>query len=374
MLSFYQTFVLFCLYRTGRGGCVSDVLVVSSRPRVHGLLSHVVRLRNCRMFRTTSYRSALGRLGLRGPRIILYSIFLPSNGKISVIAAVGGLCPRLRIVLLATRNGVPSNIRTVGGKTFSCVAGKSSGGGVVPLVDQTVTRTGGGMKRGIGARRARDFSFSTVGKGSRNVRRTMTLTQGISTASIAILLAKRANAKGRIFTRTVRHGDLHGRGTFITMGYSTFDGSLLRDRVFNRGTNSFAKTVGSGGKLFRITSGKAVFLSRVNRVTFRLRTGLLHILRTKRCVGVNSAGPAGIGIHIVSTAGQSLGGRVRRNGFHRSLCCHLSIFRVRLPPLHRHGRSVRLLTRDFVRLFSGGLKGRIRKVTPRFLGTLGTTS
>lgn len=302
--------------------------------------------------------------------IILYSIFLPSKGKISFVQRVGGRHPSTRMVLLATRNGVPSKIRTVGGKTFSCVAGKSSGHGVVPAVDHTISRIRGGGK---GVTPPMSCSFRSVVKDSGKLGRTITLTQGITSASIPILLANRANAKGRIFSRTVRCTDPHDRCPVVTVGYSTFDGSLLRDRLFNCGTKTFAKTVGSGPNLFRITGRNAIFLSRVNRVTFSLRTHLLHILRAKRCVGIKSAGPAGISMHVVSTAGHSLGGRVRGKRFHRSLCFHLSIFRVRLPPLHRQGRSVRVLTRAFLGHFTTGLGGRVGKVASRIISVLGKT-
>lgn len=289
----------------------------------------------------------------------------------SLILGVGGLTPGIRIVLLATRNGVPSKMRTVGGNTFSCVAGNSSGGGVVPLVDHTMRGTGVGIQlRGLRGGIKRVCSFSSVLNRSGTLGRTMLLTRGISIASIPMLLAKRAKAKGRIFTRTVRCDDgQDGRG-FMTIGYSSFDGRLLRDRVFNRETNSFAKTLGSGGKLFRRTGGKAVFLSRVNRVTFRLRTGLLHVLRANRCVGVNSAGPAEMGIHVVTTAGHGLRRRVEIKRFHRSLFCHLSIFRIRLPSLHRHTNSVGVLTATFTGDFSRYLSCTIGRVAPTFLRTL----
>lgn len=356
------------------GACqvsVDGVLVVSSRMRVHALLAQVVRLRKCSIYRTNSYETTLGRLRLRGPSMILYSIFLPSKGKMSLILTVGGTTPGIRIVLLATRNGVPSKIRTVGGNTFSCVAGKSSGGGVVPLVDHTMRGTHVGIQlRGLRGGIKRACSFSSVLKRSGILGSTISLTRGISKASIPMLLAKRANANGRMFTRTVRCDDGHTQRGFMTIGYSSFDGRLLRDRVFNRGTNSFANTLGSGGKLFRRTGGKAVFLSRVNRVTFRLRTGLLHVLRANRCVGVNSAGPAHIGIHVVTTAGHGLSRRVITKHFHRSLFCELDMFRVRLPPLHRHTNSVQLLTGTFVGDFTRRLTHPIIRVTPTFLRTL----
>lgn len=301
----------------------------------------------------------------------LYSMFLPSKGNMSLMMAVGGTTPGARMVLLATRKGVPSNMRTVGGNTFSCVAGKSSGGGVVPLVDETMRGTHVGIHlRGLRGGIKRVCSFRSVLNRSGPLGRTIRLTQGISIASIPILLAKRAKANGRIFTRTVRCGDGHNGRGFITIGYSSFDGSLLRDRVFNRETKSFAKTLGSGGKLFRRTGGKAVFLSRVKRVTFRLRTGLLHVLRANRCVGVNSAGPAQIGIQVVTTAGQGLPRRVTTKHFQRSLFCHLSIFRMRLPSLHRETKSVEVLTRTFIHDFSRGLSRPIAKVSPTCLTTL----
>lgn len=195
--------------------------------------------------------------------------------------------------------------------------------------------------------------FKVVNGGTK-LGQTVSITLRITPASLSILVANRDNINGRAFPRVVRRGDPHGRKRCVTIGYNTVPRNAVSSRLFKRRGNSFAKTLSSHGNCFRITSNKAVFLSRMKRLPAPARTHLLHILRAKRFVHINSSGIRGAGIHVITTAGIGLARTMTRKGFHRSLFCHLDAIPVRIPPLHRHNRSVVLLFQGFTDSYTRG--------------------
>lgn len=205
--------------------------------------------------------------------------------------------------------------------------------------------------------RAASRSGRRVVTGSRAALTTVLLTGHMTSVSAAIVLLKRANIKGRIVTQCVFRRDRHTGGDFVGMGYKTVPRGLVRDRLFKCRNNTFANTGGGKGvNLFRLTGGNALFLSRVKRLPGSVRMGLLHILRRRRVLHINNAGPMGVSIHVVTTAGQGLRRVMGSNAFHRSLCCELAIFPVSVPPLQVQGGSVVPLTLSFLRGLGRGCR------------------
>lgn len=211
----------------------------------------------------------------------------------------------------------------------------------------------------IPIRSGSNFGHDRVVKGDGTLVSILTAVGQVTHAGTSILVANRDNANGRLVTRTIRLGDSHDGGPFIGIGLKNVSRALFRDRVFNRGGNTFASTATSEMKHFRLTSGNAVFLSRVNSLSLDYRIGLLHILRRRAFRILNSDHPHGISVHIIDTAGTSLQRVIRRRAFHRSLFCHVGLVAIRLPTLHRHHRSVPLLIHRFTsgRYRSGNLPG-----------------
>lgn len=182
--------------------------------------------------------------------------------------------------------------------------------------------------------------------------------RGITRASTGVLVAKRGNAKGRVLTQRVRTLSGQCQQSVVAISVNTVARSLFRDRLFNRGGNSFASTRASHTNGFRTTRRKALFLSRVNGLPCRLRSGLLATVRDQDIIQMKDGRPVPIGVHLVYTAGYGLRRVITGNGFHRSLLCHVGAVRVRVPPLQRHGRSVVPLTRHFVSQFYGRCSGK----------------
>lgn len=152
--------------------------------------------------------------------------------------------------------------------------------------------------------------------------------------------------------------DRHQCNPFITIGYKSVARDLLRDRLFNCMNKAFAKTGQSNGvNLFRTTGNKALFLSRIKSVPCILRGHLLQILRRGCIHPMNDRRNIPVSIQIVTTAGGGLPRRIRGKGFQLSLCCHLSILPVRIPPLHGHGKSVRRVSRSLLQVLSLHCRG-----------------
>lgn len=180
-------------------------------------------------------------------------------------------------------------------------------------------------------------------KGDSKLGRTLSITLRITPASLSILVVKRDKINGRVVPEIVRSGSPQEERGCFTVGYNDVPRKAVSDRLFKRRGNSFAKTVNRDRNCFKVTGGKAVFLSRMKRLPVRARTQLLHILRANRCVQMKNARVQGAGIHVMTTAGIGVHGTIDRKEFHRSLCCHLGAVPVRVPPLHRHNNSVLLL-------------------------------
>lgn len=176
----------------------------------------------------------------------------------------------------------------------------------------------------------------------------------ITTASTGMLVAKRGNAKGSIITRTLRRLSGETEGPFMGVSLKYVPRGLFRDRLFKCRGKTFASTEGTGRKQVRATSNNALFLSRVKGLGLPVRRGLLAIVRGQRARHVNSGGIDRISIEVLTTAGTRLHRGIKRKAFQRSLFCQLGAVRLRLPPVHRHKRSVILLTRCFLGVCSKG--------------------
>lgn len=170
-------------------------------------------------------------------------------------------------------------------------------------------------------------------------------------------MANRGKAKGRVLTHRVRTLSPHSTRDVVSISVNTVARSLFRDRLFKRIGNSFASTRTSHANGFRTTSQDSLFLSRVKGLPFRLRTGLLATVRREDVIHMNDGRSVPMSVHLVYTAGQGLRRVMSGNLFHRSLLCHVGAVRMRVPPLHGHGRSVIPLTRHFVTHFYGRCSG-----------------
>lgn len=143
----------------------------------------------------------------------------------------------------------------------------------------------------------------------------------------------------------------------MDISVNTIARDLFRDRLFNRVGNSFASTRTSHTNGFRTTDHDALFLSRVNGLPCRLRTGLLATVRQHDVIHMNDGAPVPMSVQLVYTAGHGLPRVITGNRFHRSLLCHVGAVRLRVPSLHRQPRSVVPLTRLFVTHFYGRCSG-----------------
>lgn len=273
------------------------------------------------------------------------------------------------LVVVADCTRVRATIRTVGLKTSSCVTGPlgprrllNGVGSIVGARANSITSTA----------RLRHPTHSTghprpskkahdrcIRKRDRTTHRLCRRMHLITPASVSILVANSDNAKGRCITHHVRRRDGHGGTPFVTISYKTVPGSLTTSRFFKRIGNSFAKTVSGGRNTFITTRNNAVFLSRVNGLSCRMRMRLLHTLRRQGMGPVNDGRRVTVGIHLISTAGRGLHSTVSGKSFHRSLCRHVGRFAIHVPSLGRQGRSLLLFTGGFLSRTGVRLRGSV---------------
>lgn len=187
---------------------------------------------------------------------------------------------------------------------------------------------------------------------------------------VAIVVLKRDNAKGRRVTQVVRRGDGQTGGPFIALSYNALGRRLTTSALLKRRGNTFAKTSCIHINIFRRTGKKALFLSRVNGLSLRIRGVLLQIIRRRQFEQINKAGSVRTSIHLILTAGRSLNGTIGGSAFGRSLLRQLYRAVVRLPPLQRTMRSIEPLTRFFLEECGLQFKGRVSNFDAKTVGTL----
>lgn len=197
------------------------------------------------------------------------------------------------------------------------------------------------------------------------VQRIFSAVQGLSSASTGVLVLNRGKANGSLITHSLHCFSPHHRYPFVAVSLKDVPRSLFRDRLFNCRGKTFASTHGTGTKHVRITSKKALFLSRVKGLSLPVRTGLLATVRGQRVSHLKTASVVPVSIQLVDTAGMGVQRLIRRNGFHRSLLCHVGAVRVAVPPLQREKRSILLLTSCFLRECARGCGGRVGKLDHR---------
>lgn len=194
------------------------------------------------------------------------------------------------------------------------------------------------------------------------VRRLFTAVTGLGSASTGVLVLNRGKAKGSLVTHTLCRRSPHYGRIFVDVSLKDVPRRLFRDRLFKCRGKTFASTQHSGPKHVRITSNKALFLSRVNGLDLPVRTGLLATVRGERVLHLNTAHSIPVSIQLVSTAGVSVRTVMRRKAFQRSLLCQVGAVRLRVPPLHRQKGSVLLLTSCFLSYCTHGCGGGVKKL------------
>ncbi|MBI3328178.1 MAG: sigma 54-interacting transcriptional regulator [Nitrospinae bacterium] len=187
---------------------------------------------------------------------------------------------------------------------------------------------------------------------------------------ITVLLEGETGTGKELIARAIHyHGPRKDR-PFVAVNCGALPDTLLESELFGHKKGAFTGAVQDKAGLFEAAHGGTIFLDEVGETTAAMQVKLLRVLQEGEIRRLGETQPRRVDVRVISATNQDLQEKVRQKRFREDLYYRISVFPIRVPPLHERREDLPVLVAHFVRRSSDKLGKHIPGITSQALEPL----
>jgi DNA-binding NtrC family response regulator len=148
-----------------------------------------------------------------------------------------------------------------------------------------------------------------------------------------------------VLARAIHDQSERSDGPFVVVDLAASQEALMESDLFGHDVSSARPVVRPGA--FEEAAGGTLYLDEVAELSNALQARLLRALETREIKRPGQGGTAPVDVRVVASTQRDLAAEVKAGRFREDLFFHLSVFRVRVPPLRERPEDIPHLVRHF---------------------------
>ncbi|MEE8444745.1 MAG: sigma-54 dependent transcriptional regulator [Alphaproteobacteria bacterium] len=168
-----------------------------------------------------------------------------------------------------------------------------------------------------------------------------------------VLLTGESGTGKELVAQAIHERSSFAQGPLVTVNCAGLPASLIASELFGHEKGSFTGATRRRAGRIESAEGGTLFLDEIGDLPMELQSTLLRFLQDHTIERVGGDRPIVIRTRVIAATNVNLEEAVTGGRFRQDLFFRLDVLRIHLPPLHRRGSDIELLTRYFVKQIAG---------------------
>ncbi|HSD11337.1 MAG TPA: sigma 54-interacting transcriptional regulator, partial [Candidatus Binatia bacterium] len=185
------------------------------------------------------------------------------------------------------------------------------------------------------------------------MRRLREMIVKIAAADATVLVSGESGTGKEVAARAIHARSPRRDKPFVAINCGAIPEHLIESELFGHVRGAFTGAVTDRPGCFRVADGGTIFLDEIGELPIHLQVKLLRVLQERVFRPVGSESSVAVNVRVIAASNRDLQAAVKAGAFREDLFYRLDVITLELPPLRDRREDIPLLTRHFLRQFSG---------------------
>jgi two-component system response regulator GlrR len=346
------------------------VLLVDDDADLLKLLSMRLSASGYRVITAASAESALDRLDVERPQVVVSDVRLPAQDGLALFDAIRRRHPSLPVILLTAHGTIPDAVEATTRGVFAYLTKPYEAKALLDKVEQAVAL--GGRVESVD--RQDDAWRAEIVSRSHRMDDLLREARMVAQSDASVLLLGDSGTGKELLARAIHRASARVKKPFVAVNCGAIPEALLESELFGHVKGAFTDAVAHHKGLFQAADGGTLFLDEIGDMPLPLQVKLLRVLQERAVRPVGSSQSVEVDVRIISATHRDLEEAMRVGQFREDLYYRLHVVTLHLPTLAERREDIPLLANHFLLQLARKYQRRIAGFSPEAMKALTSVS
>jgi len=346
------------------------VLLVDDDADLLKLLSMRLSASGYRVITAASAESALDRLDVERPQVVVSDVRLPAQDGLALFDAIRRRHPSLPVILLTAHGTIPDAVEATTRGVFAYLTKPYEAKALLDKVEQAVAL--GGRVESVD--RQDDAWRAEIVSRSHRMDDLLREARMVAQSDASVLLLGDSGTGKELLARAIHRASGRVKKPFVAVNCGAIPEALLESELFGHVKGAFTDAVAHHKGLFQAADGGTLFLDEIGDMPLPLQVKLLRVLQERAVRPVGSSQSVEVDVRIISATHRDLEEAMRVGQFREDLYYRLHVVTLHLPTLAERREDIPLLANHFLLQLARKYQRRIAGFSPEAMKALTSVS
>lgn len=346
-----------------------NILIIDDEIKLLKLLGMILSQENFNVKEASTARSAMTMLEQYDFDVVLSDVRLPDAFGVDLIKSIKTKYPHLEIILMTAFGNITDAVQAMKNGAYDYLVKGDDNEKIIPLVYKALEKVKDNRSRTVQST-AGIKGFAQVLGNSPLILHAKKMAEKVALTEAAVLLTGETGTGKEVFANAIHEGSDRKKNSFVAINCSAFSKEILESELFGHKQGSFTGALKDKKGLIEEANGGTLFLDEIGEMPIELQAKLLRVLETKEFIKMGETKVSKSDFRLIAATNRNLEEEIRHGNFREDLYFRLNVFEISLPALRDRKEDLKILTKNFIDLFSHKLHLSSIQVNPDYYKAL----
>lgn len=346
-----------------------NILIIDDEIKLLKLLGMILSQEDFNVKEASTARSAMTMLEQHEFDVVLCDVRLPDAFGVELVKSVKTKYPHLEIILMTAFGNITDAVQAMKNGAYDYLVKGDDNEKIIPLVYKALEKVKDNRSK-IGQKTAVSKGFGQIIGTSPLILRSKKLAEKVALTDAAVLLTGETGTGKEVFANAIHEGSDRKKNNFVAINCSAFSKEILESELFGHKQGAFTGAVKDKKGLIEEANGGTLFLDEIGEMPIELQAKLLRVLETGEFIKMGETKVSHSDFRLIAATNRDLEEEIKQGHFREDLYFRLNVFEIHLPPLRERKEDLKILSKNFIDIFSRKLHLSNLQVDPDYYKTL----
>ncbi|UKB85016.1 sigma-54 dependent transcriptional regulator [Chryseobacterium sp. MEBOG06] len=342
-----------------------NILIIDDEIKLLKLLGMILSQENFNVKEASTARSAMTMLEQHDFDVVLSDVRLTDAFGVELVQSVKSKYPHLEIILMTAFGNITDAVQAMKNGAYDYLVKGDDNDKIIPLVYKALDKVKDNRSRTVQQTCMAKGFEKIIGK-SPLILQAKKLAEKVALTDAAVLLTGETGTGKEVFACAIHEGSDRNKNNFVAINCSAFSKEILESELFGHKQGAFTGALKDKKGLIEEANGGTLFLDEIGEMPIELQAKLLRVLETKEFIKMGETKVSKSDFRLIAATNRDLETEIKHGNFREDLYFRLNVFEITLPPLRSRKEDLKMLTKNFIDLFSHKLHLTSVQVNPDY--------
>lgn len=346
-----------------------NILIIDDEIKLLKLLGMILSQENFNVKEASTARSAMTMLEQYDFDVVLSDVRLPDAFGVDLIKSIKTKYPYLEIILMTAFGNITDAVQAMKNGAYDYLVKGDDNEKIIPLVYKALEKVKDNKTRMVQPSSLLKGFGQIIGN-SPLILYAKKLAEKVALTDAAVLLTGETGTGKEVFANAIHEGSERKKNSFVAINCSAFSKEILESELFGHKQGAFTGAIRDKKGLIEEANGGTLFLDEIGEMPIELQAKLLRVLETGEFIKMGETKVSKSDFRLIAATNRNLENEIIQGNFREDLYFRLNVFEITLPALRERKEDLKILTKNFIDLFSNKLHLPSIQVLPDYYKAL----